>query len=114
VLAYLDALITALTVRDTTEAERLLRHPLARILPDEARDEAVALSGGTGDPLAVPLRVMRLRHQTAELLFEAPIVADREEEPDAPTGGTRGSRPRSPARARRAGRMVQMELPLSA
>ena len=31
-LAYLDALLAALAARDTLEIDRLLAHPLARIL----------------------------------------------------------------------------------
>jgi hypothetical protein len=33
-LAYLDALLAALAARDTLEIDRLLAHPLARILGD--------------------------------------------------------------------------------
>jgi len=117
-LAYLDALIEALSVRDEAEVDRLLAHPLSRILPDAARDEARALGSGEGDALAAPLRVMQLRHVTAELLRdapEAPVVADRAENTDAPvaTDGVRDSR-RPAAVPRRSGRLVQMELPLSA
>ena len=36
-LAYLDAMIAALSVRDRGEVEHLLAHPLARILSDAAR-----------------------------------------------------------------------------
>ena len=117
-LAYLDALIDALTIRDSAEVHRLLAHPLARILPVAVRDEADALTQGRCDSLAAPLRAMQLRHQTAELLREAPLVADatdpaadaRPEVAVAP----RVRRTPQPARARRPARLVQMELPLSA
>jgi hypothetical protein len=115
VLAYLDALLDALSLRDAAAVERLLAHPLARILPDAARDEARAIAHGEGDALAAPLRVMQLRHQTAELLREEPVVADRAEiEPPVLADGARDARRPAPALARRASRLVQMELPLSA
>ena len=41
-LAYLDALIAALAARDTAEIDRLLAHPLARILSPEALADATA------------------------------------------------------------------------
>lgn len=122
-LNYLDALIDALSLRDCAEATRLLAHPLSRILPATVRDEANALVDGRCDALAAPLRLMQLRHQTAELLRDSPPVADvadvaaestdsRIEVADAP----RVRRPpaNAPARAHRPARLVQMELPLSA
>jgi len=121
-LDYLDALITALTLRDATEAERLLGHPLARLLPTEVCEEASAFASGTHDALAVPLRTMQLRRQTAELLREAPALADAPARvlaeplgalvtPDALREG-----PHSMAAGRRTRRTrpQQMELPLSA
>lgn len=118
-LAYLDALLDALSLRDTAEVDRLLAHPLVRILPDPVRDEARAIVRGEGDALAAPLRLMQLRHVTAQLLHEttdAPVVADRPEparEPRAPEGARETARPQ-PMRPPRATRLVQMELPLSA
>ena len=119
-LNYLDALIDALSLRDCAEATRLLAHPLSRILPATVREEANALVDGRCDALAAPLRLMQLRHQTAELLRDSPPVADvaaessdsRIEVADAP----RVRRPpaNAPARAHRPARLVQMELPLSA
>lgn len=67
-LAYLDSLIAAVTVRDASDIDRLLAHPLSRILPPEARREAETFRDVQCDGLAAPLRVMQLRHQTAELL----------------------------------------------
>jgi hypothetical protein len=114
-LAYLDALLDALSVRDTAAVGRLLAHPLARVLSEAAREEAQALSRGGSDPLAAPLRLMQLRHVTAELLQEVPPIADRvEAEPAAVADAPRDHR-RSPSTlTRRAPRQVQMELPLSA
>jgi hypothetical protein len=119
VLAYLDALLDALAVRDTAEVQRLLAHPLARILPDAARAEAMALADGRTDALAAPLRVMQLRHQTAELLRDAPPVADLAEQAPASDPTEAAEAPRAPRahptdRTRRPARLVQMELPLSA
>jgi hypothetical protein len=122
-LGYLDALITALSLRDANEAQRLLAHPLARLLPTEVCDEAGAFVSGERDALAVPLRAMQLRRQTAELLQEAPALADAPTRvaadaletlappPEAPRDG-----PQAMAQGRRARRPrpQQMELPLSA
>ena len=119
-LAYLDALIAALSVRDAAEVARLLAHPLARILPETVRDEALAFTSVGADPLAAPLHTMRLRHQTAELLREGPVVADLAPEASraaARDGIADGPRPTAPPSAvapRRPSRLVQMELPLSA
>ncbi len=116
-LTYLDALIAALTVRDAAEVDRLLAHPLARILPADAREEAALFGAGACDPLAAPLRVMQLRHRTAELLQDEIMVADRAE-----AHVEQGDLLREPTRppltppqlSRRSMRMQQMELPLSA
>ncbi len=111
-LGYLDALIAALSVRDSAEAQRLLAHPLARLLPEDVITEASAFSAGVRDALAAPLRVMQLRYQTAELLRDAPLAADQPE----PRAATEPARPVVPsaARTRRVHRLQQMELPLSA
>ncbi|MBL8997083.1 MAG: hypothetical protein JNL44_07170 [Gemmatimonadetes bacterium] len=117
-LTYLDALIAALSVRDAAEVDRLLVHPLARILSADARAEVEAMRQGERDALAAPLRLMQLRHQTAELLRDATVVADRAEVPtetSAPTRAPRAHTPRvSRAVERPVARLVQMELPLSA
>jgi len=107
-LVYLDALIDALRVRDGVEAERLLAHPLARLLPDDVTLEARTFVVGERDALAAPLRAMQLRHQTAELLRDV-AVADRADTtaPDTP-------RQTPPSLTRRGTRPQQMELPLSA
>jgi hypothetical protein len=113
-LAYLDSLIGALSLRDRAEILRLLEHPLARILPAEARAEAEAFAAGDRDALAAPLRVMQLRHQTGELLRDAPVVADRAEDPVVTRERSSAPRAAAPAAMRRPPRLVQMELPLSA
>lgn len=118
-LGYLDALIAAVSVRDHAEAQRLLAHPLARLLPGDVIAEASAIAAGECDALAAPLRAMQLRYQTAELLRDAPLAADQ---PELPTIVTEAARTPTPTptsappavRARRASRQQQMELPLSA
>jgi len=110
-LAYLDSLIAAMSLRDAEAVTRLLGHPLARALSDTARAEAEAFGHGACDPLAAPLRVLQLRHQTAELLRDVPVVAAQ---PIAePVEASRSVPVAPPAMARR-GRLLQMELPLSA
>lgn len=120
-LAYLDALIDASTIRDFVAVRRLLAHPLARILSAKVRDEVDALAEGRCDALAAPLRLMQLRHQTAELLRESLPIADVVDVAEVATAADlevadapRARRALPPARARRPARLVQMELPLSA
>lgn len=114
-LAYLDALIAALAARNTTEIDRLLAHPLARILSREALADATAerRAAGTGAPAGTPLRLLQLRYHTAQLLSDPAIRADA---PEAEPPSDR-MRPGAPAPAwseRRALLRNQMELPLSA
>jgi hypothetical protein len=119
-LVYLDALIDALTTRDVAEAERLLSHPLARLLPEEVRSEAGVITAGTRDSLAAPLRAMQLRYQTAQLLTDAhaadrPALPEAVEAPlSAPQPQPQPPPPPPPTLARRPTRPQQMELPLSA
>jgi hypothetical protein len=116
-LAYLDALLAALAARDTSEIDRLLAHPLARILsPDALADATVERrAAGTGAPSVTPLRLLQHRYRTAQLLSEH-VVADSPElaHPADPADPRR----RAPqARAwsdRRSAVRHQMELPLSA
>src|SRR3970040_426766 len=87
-LAYLDALLAAVGARDAEEIERLLAHPLGRILTRAARAEAEA-AGACGSRGA-PLDLLQLRHQTAQLL-RAPGAAPRG---DAQTAAGAGVTPR--------------------
>jgi hypothetical protein len=116
-LVYLDALIDALRMRDGAEVTRLLAHPLARLLPEDVRLEATSFVDGARDALAAPLRTMQLRHQTAELLREAPIADCPEavSETAIETAHEDSHRhPPPPSLTRRGTRPQQMELPLSA
>ncbi len=74
-LAYLDALIAAIAVRDADAMTRLLADPMARVLPRAARNEVsarlAAMLDGTSRAtaaLGAPLRLLQLQHQTAQLL----------------------------------------------
>ena len=111
-LAYLDALIAALAARDTSEIDRLLAHPLARILSPDALADATAerRAAGTGLTSVTPLRLLQLRYRTAQLLgdrvtADAPERDETERRRHAPDKAAWSER-RPPAR--------QMELPLSA
>ena len=113
-LAYLDALLAALAARDITEIDRLLAHPLARILSPEALADATAerRAAGLGTPSVAPLRLLQFRYRTVQLLGERATVADAAELP-VPT--ERRQAPPAPAWSdRRAAARQQMELPLSA
>jgi hypothetical protein len=117
-LAYLDALLAALAARDIAEIDRLLAHPLARILSPDALADATAerRAAGTGTPSGMPsvapLRLLQLRYRTAQLLSEH-VLADAPE-PDA-SAEHRRHPPQEPAWSdRRPAVRHQMELPLSA
>ena len=71
-LAYLDALCAALLAHNALEVRRLLQHPLARVLPRDVREEALAMSRDPHASLRAPLRTLQFYHQTMELLVEEP------------------------------------------
>jgi hypothetical protein len=67
-LAYLDMLCTALLARESWEIRRLLKHPLARVLPRRVREEAYAIARlGTATRRA-PVHTLNFYHQTVQLL----------------------------------------------
>jgi len=68
VLAFLDSLCTALLARDTQRILQLLRHPLARALPRQVREEALLIARRGGRAMIAPVQTLRLYHQTAHLL----------------------------------------------
>jgi hypothetical protein len=113
-LAYLDALLAALAARDTAEIDRLLAHPLARILSPDALADATAerRAAGTGTPSVTPLRLLQLRYRTAQLLGDHAAAGS----PDpADTVGHKRHAPQAPAWSdRRSAVRHQMELPLPA
>jgi hypothetical protein len=115
-LAYLDALIAAIAARDAEEIARLLAQPLARVLTREARQEATAqlhavLAART---VGVPLRLLQLQHQTAQLLAGRTDREDPVEYRQQPPAPVREDRAQGRTAARAKGRARQMELPLSA
>ena len=67
-LAFLDSLCTALLARDGQRILDLLRHPLARALPRQVREEALLIARRGGRGMIAPVQALRLYHQTAHLL----------------------------------------------
>jgi hypothetical protein len=68
VLAFLDSLCTALLARDGHRILELLRHPLARALPRQVREEALLIARRGGRAMIAPVQTLRLYHQTAHLM----------------------------------------------
>jgi hypothetical protein len=120
-LAYLDALLAALAARDTSEIDRLLAHPLARILSPDALADATAErhAAASGAPPGAPLNVLQLRDRTAQLLGSQANAVETADAPDSADLPDPAGRKRPAPRAavwsdRRAPTFSQMELPLSA
>ncbi len=67
-LAYLEALCSALKARDAFAIGELLRHPLASALPAQVVEEARRIADPQGSEHLAPLHALRLYHQTAHLL----------------------------------------------
>lgn len=67
-LAYLDALCSALRRRDVIAIAELLRHPLASALPLAVVEESQRIAGAASDDHIAPVHTLRLYHQTAHLL----------------------------------------------
>ena len=122
-LTYLDVLAAALAARDAAEIRRLLDHPMARLLPADARAEAEGIADGTLGGQVVPMRVLLFRRLTAALIAaaepEVVLPAAPESIEGSPTtvepprrNETAGAIATAPTRRRR--RRDQMELPLSA
>jgi hypothetical protein len=119
-LVYLDALLAALAARDIPEIDRLLTHPLARILSPDALADATAerRAAGTGAPSAAPLRLLQLRYRTAQLLADH-SAARSTMSVELPEQAGVADRPRHVPQPRAsydrcAGIRHQMELPLTA
>jgi hypothetical protein len=66
-LAYLEELCTALLAHDAIAVHRLLAHPLARALPRQVREEAIAISRANPSSLRAPIQTLRFYHQTLQL-----------------------------------------------
>ena len=67
-LAYLEALCSALKSRDALVIAELLRHPLASALPSAVVDEAQRIASSQAVETVAPVHALRLYHQTAHLL----------------------------------------------
>ncbi len=81
-LAYLEELCTALLAHDAIAIHRLLAHPLARSLPRQVREEALAISRASPASLRAPIQTLRFYHQTLQLGEGDPAV-DRGTDPGA-------------------------------
>lgn len=99
-LAFLDALCSALLSRDVETVARLMGHPLAAALPRSVRDEAAAVAAGAARPFGAPLHTLRLYHQTKHLLGVSHDPATRIHALERSSVAARGP--------------LQMELPLPA
>ncbi len=87
-LAFLDGLCAALLARNPDEIRRLLRHPLARALPRQVREEALLIARAGSRGFMAPIHTLRLYHQTSHLLgacsdapgrrFEHPAVLHKD------------------------------------
>jgi hypothetical protein len=106
-LAYLDMLCAALLARESWEIRRLLKHPLARVLPRRAREEAYAIARLGTNTRRAPVHTLNFYHQTVQLLgaHGEPVPADAAAVESSPAG--------EPEWVREAG-PDQLELPLRA
>jgi hypothetical protein len=84
VLAYLEALCSALKARDVLAIGELLRHPLASALPLQVVDEARRIAAAHDVDSLAPLHALRLYHQTAHLLGACTDPAMRRRTTGAP------------------------------
>lgn len=110
-LAYLDMLCAALLARESWEIRRLLKHPLARVLPRRVREEAYAIARLGTSTRRAPVHTLNFYHQTVQLLGSHgdPTV----EETAAAAQGETTSPAGDPEWVRHAG-PAQLELPLRA
>ena len=67
-VAYLDMLCAALLARESWEIRRLLKHPLARVLPRRVREEAYAIARLGTTTKRAPIHTLNFYHQTVQLL----------------------------------------------
>jgi hypothetical protein len=67
-LAYLDMLCAALLARERWEIRRLLKHPLARVLPRRVREEAYTIARLGTSTRRAPIHTLNFYHQTVQLL----------------------------------------------
>jgi hypothetical protein len=108
-LAYLDMLCAALLARESWEIRRLLKHPLARVLPRRVREEAYAIARLGTNSRRAPIHTLNFYHQTVQLLG----THGEPETADVAHGGEGTSPAAEPEWVRKAG-PEQLELPLRA
>jgi hypothetical protein len=61
-------LCAALLARESWEIRRLLKHPLARVLPRRVREEAYAIARLGTNTRRAPVHTLNFYHQTVQLL----------------------------------------------
>ena len=103
-LAYLEALCSALKLRDAFAIGELLRHPLASALPSQVIDEARRIAESEATEAVAPLHALRLFHQTSHLLGACTDPASR----------TRSLPAMPPVLAPERVRQMELELPYRA
>jgi hypothetical protein len=108
-LAYLDMLCAALLARESWEIRRLLKHPLARVLPRRVREEAYAIARLGSNTRRAPIHTLNFYHQTVQLLG----THGEPESTGVAQGGEGTSSAAGPEWVRTAG-PEQLELPLRA
>jgi hypothetical protein len=120
-LAYLEELCTALLAHDAIAIHRLLAHPLARSLPRQVREEAIAISRASPASLRAPIQALRFYHQTLQLGENdaspaQPGGESGEGDADSHMAGAHAERDRSSVNAAhdivREAQREQIELPL--
>lgn len=90
-LAYLEDLCAALLAHDAVTIHRLLADPLARSLPRQVREEALAISRARPSSLRAPIQTLRFYHQSLQM-------GEESGSPESP-GGDRGDPDATGARA---------------
>jgi hypothetical protein len=77
-------LCAALLARESWEIRRLLKHPLARVLPRRVREEAYAIARLGTNTRRAPIQTLNFYHQTVQLLgaHTEPATAEPTASPD--------------------------------
>lgn len=70
-LAFLDALCSALLARNSIEIYRLLGLPQARKLPRVVREEAIALAKAGPESHVAPIQALHLYYKMSHLVDES-------------------------------------------
>lgn len=108
-LAYLEALCSALKARDAIAIGSLLRHPLASALPSLVLDEAQRIAAAPpGSESIAPIQALRLYHQTAHLLGACTDPATRRR------GTPAGRHVMAAIPSAERSRQIELELPVHA